>query len=82
MQYPNTEIVKRLRNQYPEGTRIKLLEMNDVQTPPIGTKGTVLYVDDIGSLIVHWDNGSGLNVLYGVDRVKKCTSNNSHQDIY
>ena len=38
---------------------------------PIGTLGTVTGVDDTGSLLVDWDNGSGLNVIYGVDRVKK-----------
>lgn len=44
--------------------------MDDVQAPPIGTKGTVVGVDDIGSLLVHWDNGSTLNVLYGEDICK------------
>ena len=41
--------------------------MEDTQAPPIGTKGTVIGIDDIGSLMVRWDNGSGLNVLYGID---------------
>lgn len=46
--------------------------MDDAQAPPVGTKGTVLAVDDIGSLIMRWDNGSGLNVvLDGGDRVCK-----------
>ena len=45
--------------------------MEDVQARPVGTKGTVYGVDDTGSLMVSWDNGSGLNVIYGVDRVKK-----------
>lgn len=60
-----------LRKTYPAGTRVKLVEMDDVQAPPIGTCGTVLDVDDIGSLIMKWDNGSGLNVVYGVDVVTK-----------
>lgn len=71
MRFPNAAIVERLRNQYPAGTRVELLEMDDVQAPPIGTQGTVLGVDDTGSLVVSWDNGSGLNVVYGIDRVKK-----------
>lgn len=45
--------------------------MDDVQAPPKGTKGTVRGVDDTGSLLVDWDNGSGLNVIYGIDKVKK-----------
>lgn len=71
MRFLKKEIVDSVRREYPAGTRIKLLEMDDVQAPPIGTHGTVKGVDDTGSLLVRWDNGSGLNVIYGVDRVKK-----------
>ena len=56
-----------LRSQYTPGTRVELLQMEDIQAPPVGTKGTVIGVDDTGSLMVRWDNGSGLNVLYGID---------------
>ena len=59
-----------LRTQFISGTRVELLMMEDIQAPPIGTKGTVIGVDDIGSLMVHWDNGSGLNLLYGIDRCR------------
>ena len=45
--------------------------MDDPQAPPVGTKGTVYGVDDIGSILVDWDNGSGLNVAFGMDRVRK-----------
>jgi hypothetical protein len=60
-----------LRRRYPAGTRIELLQMDDIQAPPVGTLGTVYGVDDTGSLMVNWDNGSGLNVIYGIDRVRK-----------
>ena len=63
------EQLEALRSRYPAGTRVELLQMDDVQAPPIGTKGTVTGVDDTGSLMVNWDNGSGLNVIYGIDRV-------------
>ena len=70
------EVIERLRREYPEGTRVELLCMDDVQAPPVGTKGTVLAVDDAGSLIMRWDNGSGLNVVFdGGDRVKKLDAN-------
>jgi hypothetical protein len=71
MQFSNKETVERVRQEYPVGCRVELLQMDDLQAPPIGTKGTVTGVDDTGSLLVNWDNGSGLNVIYGVDRVKR-----------
>ena len=67
-------VLERLRKEYPAGTRIELVRMDDPQAPPIGTHGTVQAVDDIGSLIVEWDNSSGLNVVYGEDLVKKLDS--------
>lgn len=63
--FPSREVVDRIRRQYPVGCRVELLCMDDVQAPPIGTKGTVRYVDDIGSLGIAWDNGSSLQVVYG-----------------
>ena len=39
-----------LKDLYPTGTRVKLVEMNDIQAPPIGTLGTVMYVDDIETI--------------------------------
>ena len=57
-----------LRSQFTPDTRVELLQMEDIQAPPVGTKGTVIGIDDTGSLMVRWDNGSGLNVLYGIDR--------------
>ena len=71
MKYPTKEALQRLREQYPAGTRVELLQMDDAQAPPIGTKGTFTGVDDTGGLMVNWDNGSGLNVIYGIDRVRK-----------
>ena len=50
---------------------MELVRMEDVQAPPAGTRGTVLGVDDTGSLLMRWDNGSGLNVVYGEDVVRK-----------
>ena len=40
------EQLEALRSRYPAGTRVELLQMDDVQAPPIGTKGTVTGVDD------------------------------------
>ena len=71
MKFPSREIVERIRREYPAGTRVELVQMGDAQAPPVGTKGTVKGVDDTGSLLMRWDNGSGLNVVYGEDIVRK-----------
>lgn len=71
MGFPNKETVDRIRRVYPVGTRVVLVRMDDVQAPPVGTKGTVLGVDDTGSLLMRWDTGSSLNVIYGEDIVDK-----------
>ena len=71
MRFPSKEIVEGIRRENPAGTRVELVRMDDPQAPPIGTLGTVLGVDDAGSLLMRWDNGSGLNVVYGEDIVRK-----------
>ena len=71
MRFPNKDTVERIRRDYPAGTRVKLVRMDDAQAPLTGTLGTVLGVDDAGSLLMRWDNGSGLNVVYGEDIVRK-----------
>ena len=71
MKFPSREIVERIRREYPAGTRVELVQMDDAQAPPVGTKGTVKGVDDTGSLLMRWDKGSGLNVVYGEDIVRK-----------
>ena len=69
--HPRQETIDRLRKEYPAGTRVELVEMEDSQAPAVGTLGTVIAVDDIGSLIMEWDDVSSLNVVYGEDLVKK-----------
>ena len=65
MRFPSKETVERVRKEYPVGSRVELVRMDDPQAPPVGTKGTVRGVDDIGSIMVAWDNGCGLSVAYG-----------------
>ena len=69
--FPSRETVERIRTQYSVGCRVELVRMDDPQAPPVGTKGTVRYVDDIGSLGIAWDNGSSLQVVYGEDLCRK-----------
>ena len=71
MFFPRREVVEALRKEYPVGARVELVKMDDAQAPPVGTLGTVTGVDDTGSIMVEWDNGSRLNVGYGEDVVRK-----------
>ena len=71
MKFPSRQIVKKLRAEYPTGIRVELVKMDDIQAPPVGTKGTVIGVDDIGSIMVRWDNGSSLHIVYGEDKCRK-----------
>lgn len=59
--------IEYLKTMFPIGTRIVLEHMDDIQSPPKGTLGTVIGVDDIGSILVRWDNGSSLNLIPYVD---------------
>ena len=74
MRFPSKTVVEMLRRQYPVGTRVELVRMDDPQAPPLGTKGTVLGVDDIGSIMVAWDSGGSLNVVCGEDTCRKIGS--------
>ena len=71
MVFPSKETVERVRREYPAGTRVALVRMDDCQAPPIGTQGTVEGVDDTASVMVAWDNGSHLQVIYGEDEVRQ-----------
>ena len=70
MRVISKEVLQALRGRFPKGTRVELLKMDDPQAPPIGTKGTVRGVDDIGSIMVAWDNGGSLSVAYGEDECR------------
>ena len=65
--------VERLRKEYPTGARVELLHMDDPYNTKLfpGARGTVKYVDDIGTIHVRWDCGSSLGVVYGEDACRK-----------
>ncbi len=63
--------VEKLKTQYPTGTVVRLIRMDDIQAPPVGTLGTVRYVDDIGTIHVSWKTGSSLGVVYGMDKIER-----------
>lgn len=70
--FPSKEIVLRLKEQYPPGTRVELICMDDPYSKlKPGDQGTVSFVDDIGAIHINWDCGSSLGAAYGVDMIRK-----------
>lgn len=70
MQFPSEKELAMLREKYPTGTMVRLIAMNDEQAPPVGTIGEIQFVDDVGSVHIHWQNGSSLAVIPDVDRIE------------
>lgn len=65
---------QRMKGNYPPGTRIMLLSMDDPYAPvPEGTKGTVVHVDDAAQIHMKWDNGRTLAIVPGEDSFRKLT---------
>lgn len=61
-----------IKKMYEKGTRVRCLHMNDPYQPvPEGMTGTVTAIDDAGTIHVHWDNGSSLGLIPGVDLFEK-----------
>ena len=72
--FPSSEVVERLRKDYPEGTRLSLISMNDPYSKLVqGDRGTVTLVDDGGTIHMRWDKGSSLGLVYGEDSFRKLT---------
>lgn len=64
--------IEHIKQSYPVGSKIQLTaDMVGEQGMPSGLKGTVKYVDDIGSIGVAWENGRTLSLLPEEDSFKK-----------
>ena len=64
------DMLNQLRKEYPQGRKVYLVEkMDDPESPPAGTKGTVMFVDDLGTIFVEWENGIQLGVVYEWDLI-------------
>lgn len=62
-----------LKEKYPEGCRVELTRMTDPfnKTLQPGEQGTVIHIDDIGTIHVDWDNGSSLGVVFREDACRR-----------
>lgn len=71
-EFPTREQVERIRKQYPKGTRLELIAMDDPYTAlRAGDRGTVGFVDDAGQIGMAWDSGSQLSLIPNVDSFRK-----------
>jgi hypothetical protein len=69
--FPDKDTIARLRAQYPPGTRVEFISMNDPYSKlEPGERGFVSEVDDIGTVHISWDSGSSLGAAYGADQIK------------
>ena len=67
----NSRTVQMYKQIYPKGTRIELIAMEDPYAPIArGTKGTVVAVDDMGTIHMEWDNGRTLGLIPSEDEFK------------
>ena len=65
---------ERYKQDYPKGTRVLLLSMgNDPRPVEDNTRGTVMAVDDIGTVHCKFDNGRQLGLIPGEDSFRKLT---------
>lgn len=70
-----SRMANRIKAEYPEGTRILLIKMGDDDPRPIppNARGTVDFVDDVGTVHCKFDNGRHLGLARGADRFRKLT---------
>ena len=67
-------MAERYKTEYPSGTRILLLSMGqDMHRVDDNTRGTVMAVDDIGTLHCKFDNGRSLGLIPSEDSFRKLT---------
>ena len=73
--FPSEAEVEKLRKEYPAGTRVELVRMDNEPNPDIhpGIRGTVETVDDAGNIRVRWSYGGEVRVVYGEDECRKLT---------
>ena len=74
-----TEVLGRIKKQYPIGCRVELIHMDDPYNTRLqpGCKGTVKCIDDCGTIFVSWDCGSSLGVAYGEDSCRRIDEENA-----
>ena len=68
------QVAAMTRLNYPPGTRLELISMDDPHAIPPGSRGTVDHVDDMGTIHMRWDSGRSLGIVPGEDSFRKLTT--------
>ncbi len=72
---------ERYKEQYPPGTRVLLLHMGEDPRPvEDNVRGTVRYVDDMGTVHCAFDNGRLLGLIPGEDFFRMLTEQEMTQE--
>lgn len=72
MNFMSEEEVNYIKERYPVGMRLVVEYMNDPRPIEPGTRGTVVHVDDIGTIHCNFDNGRRLGLIVGEDVFYQC----------
>lgn len=67
--------------QAKEGMRIRMLHMDDQHGVDEGMEGTIVRIDDLGTLHVNWDDGSQLGVIPELDKYELLPAEDEQVDI-
>ena len=70
MDYECDSTLAELKKRFPTGAMLELVKMEDEDSPPMGTKGSVLHVDALGTVYVLWETGSTLGIVPSVDEIR------------
>lgn len=60
--------IKRLRNIYKPGIKVRLIHMEGEPQMTEGLEGAIDYIDDAPQIHVNWENGSSLALIPEVDK--------------
>ena len=69
--------IKRLRNIYKPGIKVRLIHMEGEPQMTEGLEGAIDYIDDAPQIHVNWENGSSLALIPEVDKFEIIKNSNS-----
>lgn len=79
-QWVAAKMIEKVKEDYPQGTRIKLIRMGeDIHRVEDNTRGTVTNVDDTGTIHCEFDDGRCLGIIPGVDIFRKIIEDESNK---